>query len=189
MRSLVILATATGLLLSARLAAGKPIPQRLVVRVYNEHGVSRGAVTTAAVTVRSMLKSVAINVVWRDCSPPAAEPSCDRVLSADEVIVRIVVDSQPPASSAALASSLMGQREPACLVTIWADRVLALAAAGEMNPAELLGRVLVHELGHVLIGSAAHSSEGLMRAEWTSDELRRGRRADWRFSAADARRW
>ena len=35
----------------------------------------------------------------------------------------------------------------------------------------LLGRVMAHEIGHILLGTHAHSRTGIMRAVWTDHEL------------------
>ena len=51
-----------------------------------------------------------------------------------------------------------------------------------MEIGDLLGRAMVHEIGHMLIGTPAHSRFGLMRAVWASSELRRGMPLDWVFS-------
>lgn len=50
---------------------------------------------------------------------------------------------------------------------------------------EFLGNVLAHELTHALEGVARHSSEGLMKANWSGrdyDEMARGPLA---FAAVD----
>jgi len=51
----------------------------------------------------------------------------------------------------------------------------------------LLGRVMAHEIGHLLLGIDYHGPVGVMRAEWTDDLLNSGR-DDWRFSMTEAER-
>jgi hypothetical protein len=188
MKRLVILGLAAGLAGSAVAsdAMGGSFTQRIVLRVYYGQVVSSRALEIAAVTVPSMLQDAAIDVAWRDCSSLApADGSCNRPPQADEVIVRIVVAGDGPSSRKALGNTLIIYGQPVCLVTIWGDRIMATARAADMNPGELLGRVIAHELGHVLLGTARHSVNGLMRAEWTEGELRRGRPTDWMFSGAE----
>ena len=71
------------------------------------------------------------------------------------------------------------------LSTVYVTRVEAMARAAGATADVLLGRVIAHELGHLLIGTARHSSTGLMRAEWSVTELRRRRDDDWRFTPTD----
>ena len=37
----------------------------------------------------------------------------------------------------------------------------------------ILGSVIAHEMGHLLLGSSAHAISGIMRARWESAELHR----------------
>jgi hypothetical protein len=39
-------------------------------------------------------------------------------------------------------------------------------------PASVLGHVMTHEIGHLLLGSNAHSHLGIMQARWHRDQLR-----------------
>jgi hypothetical protein len=41
---------------------------------------------------------------------------------------------------------------------------------------------MAHEIGHLLLGSTAHSATGLMREVWTDEELQRNRPEDWVFA-------
>ena len=72
------------------------------------------------------------------------------------------------------------------LGTIYADRVEWLAGAAGSQLAPLLGRAIAHELGHLLMGTSTHGLHGgLMRAEWTREEVRRARPQDWQLAAPD----
>jgi hypothetical protein len=48
---------------------------------------------------------------------------------------------------------------------IIADEVQKRAAVQFTNPGELLGLVMAHEIGHLLLLSKAHSAEGIMQAQ------------------------
>jgi hypothetical protein len=41
----------------------------------------------------------------------------------------------------------------------------------QVSQAQILGYVIAHELGHLLLGSNAHSSLGVMRPHWSRTEL------------------
>jgi hypothetical protein len=55
---------------------------------------------------------------------------------------------------------------------------------GHAETGGLLGRAIAHELGHLLLGTTSHEREGLMRAYWLADEVRRRFTRDWTFSAS-----
>jgi hypothetical protein len=48
--------------------------------------------------------------------------------------------------------------------------------------------VLAHEIGHLLLGTSHHAEHGLMRPNWTDQELRRAIGLEWHFSISEARR-
>jgi predicted Zn-dependent protease len=48
---------------------------------------------------------------------------------------------------------------------IIADEVRNRAALQFTNPGELLGLVMAHEIGHLLLRSKAHSAEGIMQSK------------------------
>ena len=72
------------------------------------------------------------------------------------------------------------------VATVYVDRVNAVAYVGGVDSAILLARAIAHEIGHLLMGTTQHASNGLMRAVWSQAELRRQMAADWQFSKAEA---
>ena len=54
-------------------------------------------------------------------------------------------------------------------ITVYQDR-LASPMQDHNRAAAMLGHVLAHEIGHVLLGHNGHSQEGLMKPYWTSLE-------------------
>lgn len=54
-------------------------------------------------------------------------------------------------------------------VTLYCDRLTPLFEQRELAPA-ILGHILAHEIGHVLMGYNGHTTEGLMKAAWSNDE-------------------
>ena len=56
----------------------------------------------------------------------------------------------------------------------------------EISLAEILGYVMAHELGHLLLGSNAHSPDGIMQAHWESEQLRSVTMGQLRFTPAQA---
>jgi hypothetical protein len=59
---------------------------------------------------------------------------------------------------------------------IIADEVRKRAALQFINPGELLGLVMAHEIGHLLLRSKAHSTEGIMQGELSTNLGHRRRR-------------
>ena len=70
------------------------------------------------------------------------------------------------------------------LATVYADRVRVVAQSAGVDEAELLGRAMAHEVGHLLLGTNGHAAHGLMRASWSSVDLR-GHRVQWFFNGKE----
>ena len=86
-----------------------------------------------------------------------------------------------------LGDSLIDTRLRAgSLATIYVNRVATLAGRCGVDVQTLLARAVAHEIGHLLLGTSAHASSGLMRAAWSQASLRRGRAEDWTFTVRDA---
>jgi hypothetical protein len=78
-----------------------------------------------------------------------------------------------------------GHEDPArnVVATVYAAAAAERARRIGLELTVLIGRVAAHEIGHLLIGTRAHSRDGLMRAAW---DVGRIRPSDWQFSASDA---
>ena len=63
------------------------------------------------------------------------------------------------------------------LATVYVDRVERLARGSNGDLGTLLGRAMAHEIGHLLMGRAAHAVRGLMRPRWTRAEVARNVKA------------
>ena len=72
------------------------------------------------------------------------------------------------------------QARTGSIATVFADRVASTSNRAGANARGVLGRVIAHEIGHLLIGTNHHSARGLMRAIWTDLELRRSIGLEWR---------
>jgi hypothetical protein len=128
---------------------------------------------------------------------PTRAAACGRRLEAGELVLRIVSAqrSGTPRGAASLRASAsmlpLGDAfvdlgtQSGVLATVYVDRVAALGDAAGMNVARLLGYAIAHEIGHLLLGTSAHGTRGLMRPLWSSDELRRGRSGDWMFTETE----
>jgi len=150
----------------------------LMVRIYDGYGVSNDQLATARMTVQAIMKNAGVAVTWQRC--PCLSP-----VSPGELVVRIAA-SVPASTPGSLGFSFVDIGQKAgTLATVFADRVQGLAAIAGVDDGELLGRVMAHEISHLLLGTRDHGSRGLMRGEWRASELVQRRPSDWQLSRAD----
>jgi hypothetical protein len=163
----------------------------IVIRTYDA-GVTTGDLARALDAARTLFEDAGIGVTWVRCDVAFVERSgdaCLAPLAADELAIRFVL--LPPHIAArslvTLGDSLIDtQRRTGSLATIYVNRVTQLASQCGIEISTLLGRALAHEVGHLLLGTPAHASAGLMRSSWSQAALRRGNASDWKFTVQDA---
>ena len=163
---------------------------QVVVRVYDMATTDAAARAAALRAAARAIASAGMTISWRDCSRGGANHPCRTVRDAGDLVVRIM----PVATAAAGSEDVeLGYApiDPAgratVIATVYYDVVQRVAQRTGLNPRELLGRAVAHELGHLLLRAPGHGSSGLMRPLWTDEELIQNRPGDWTFSEADRR--
>jgi hypothetical protein len=175
------------LLMTAGGRANSPVI--LTVRLYNTSGIPSDQLTAARDAADAILRDTGINVTFRLCGQRAGgTDSCDEPLKRSEVVVRII---DAPVFNVTLHPDAYGVTyivkgiNRGWLATVFSDRVRAAAERVGVDAGIVLGRVMAHEVGHLLLGIDYHGSDGVMRAEWPDDTLHHAA-DDWRFSMVEA---
>lgn len=150
----------------------------LVVRIHDAYGVPDDHLARARATAERIMKGAGVAVSWPQC--PCLSP-----VRPDELVIRIAA-AAPTDTPRSLGFSFVdiGQKT-GTLATAFADRVQALATVARVDAGELLGRVIAHELAHLLIGTRDHGIHGLMRGEWRVSELAQPHPSDWMLTSSD----
>jgi hypothetical protein len=159
----------------------------LTVRVYDLGGVESAGLAHALRDARAIFFDAGIASEWHDCTrgSRSAAPVCAGPRHADDLIVRIlrrheIGDGLPKALGASVVESGRG-----VLATVFLDLVEPVARRTGSDEHVLLGRAIAHEVGHLMLGTSAHSTTGLMREIWTDRELGRHDDRDWRFEPGE----
>jgi hypothetical protein len=153
----------------------------LSLRVYNYAHIDRGILSQAENVTGAIFENLGIRLVWSDCpASPAlihAYPNCPTDLGMGDLVLRILPNSMAaklPGSDETLGFAYpCPDNEPACELNVAYQHVDEVVAYG-YRADRVLGYVIAHEIAHALIGPG-HSSEGIMRAQWSRDDLERMR--------------
>lgn len=175
-----------------RLAAQEPSP--LTVRAYNTARIPQAELSVARITAIEILRDTGLAVTFRQCgrggSADGPIDACDETLKSFEVVVRII---DAPAFNATLEPDAYGvtyivnETNRGWLATVFSDRIHTAAARVDVDAGTLIGRVMAHELGHLLLGRDYHGPIGVMQASWSDAMLTRPNDA-WRFTMPEAAR-
>jgi hypothetical protein len=177
------LAAVVGLAVPGAAAGGVRPRLTATVRVYDAYGVARVESQAARTSLQDVFASAGISLTWIDChgGPPDPGP-CAAPLHLNELVVRFVhASSARQGDSFAMGDALVSGGGTGTVLTVYPDEVQRVVGAAH-DAGQLLGRVMAHEIGHLLLGPHAHSRDGLMRPVWSRDEIARDNRLDWRFS-------
>jgi hypothetical protein len=157
-----------------RVAFGQSEPPRINLRVYNGIAISGARMRDAERSVRTVLSAAGLETHWLECRPraqdtPGASSQCDNPIQSDEITVRVLNATGawvtlPPSLG---FSYVNPHTRRGWLATAFADRIDALAGRLHINAGRLLGRTMVHEIGHLLLGTVEHAGTGIMQRQWS----------------------
>ena len=148
-------------------------PLRLVLYVYDYAGVAPDVRAAAAEITRQIYAAIGVDIVWVDRCPVAchiafSREAHDDTTDANLMMLTILPDGMT--SREFPAGVMGGAPERGNVATAYFGRIRAFAFERNVLPATLLGHVVAHEVGHLLLREG-HARQGLMRARWVDNEL------------------
>jgi hypothetical protein len=115
-----------------------------------------------------MLRAVSIEWKWINCTSRVLSESCLSSQLPTDLTIRFLPKALPQASVRALGAA--DSSADYATAFIFYDRILALRTHTHLLP-PMLGRVLAHEITHLLLPQEGHAGVGLMRSQWSADDL------------------
>lgn len=178
---------ASGLVVSFLLGAGSSGAPRssqvtpndgqlqITIGVYDYAHAQPGLPSEAERAATSTLLKAGVETVWLDCSTDdASTPACAKPGDPTHLTLRILSGSMAnrwrPLKDGGFGYSVLGEQMN-CNGWIVYDRVKDFAIRQGLTFERLLGAVIAHELGHLLLGENVHTRAGLMSARWSREEL------------------
>jgi hypothetical protein len=167
------------------LSAGTlPAADQMNISVCNFGEASQRAVTSAETEVSAFFRAAKVSVVWKSCDDlPGTTPPNVRWFV---LRVRDVKPLWLPVTSASLdvmGRAFVGESGEGDIADAYFEAIKDFAGQYRADASTLLGYVIVHELGHLLLGPG-HVPTGVnvMRAKWSPDDLRALKQRWLRFS-------
>ncbi len=152
---------------------------KITISVYNHAEVSPEALATAERRAEQIFRRAGIAAVWAHCRVSEAEAPrdqmCGEPLSPVHLALRILPQSMSANfhfSDTTFGAAMLSPEGTGYYSYVFQDRVEQLARDSHVNRSEILGHVAAHEIGHLLLGSNAHSQMGIMCANWYGRQLR-----------------
>lgn len=185
---------ATLMLLFAQKASAGPDTRqdtiRLKVSVFNDAQVPQSVLRTAQARAEEVFGEAGVSLTWLDCGTPGnwhTELGCLDVAFPSHLSVRLVTGKQT-GSDDIFGQSFLNEHGEGNYANVYLTPLSSAKALEVLGEGDLVGCIVAHELGHLLLGKNSHSSEGLMRAKWEAWELREAARGNLLFTKNEMER-
>jgi hypothetical protein len=144
--------------------AGEANPDpAITVLVYNIAQAPQAVLTEAEHEAGRILGHAGLRAVWLDClDRHAVDRLCHKAREPIDVVLRTLPDHIPNR----FPDTLFGFTTDPVLVSVYYERAIRFAKSDGVEGPIILGCVIAHELGHLLLGSNTHSSSGIMQPRW-----------------------
>jgi hypothetical protein len=143
----------------------------VIVFVYNDARVPGDTLIRAEQQAKNAFSRAGLEITWLDCI--RGTPACNEIGGSNHLILRITPNVARSISDAAFGIAFLGSDETGRNADVFWKRAQEIQENSKVDLALILGSVMAHEIGHLLLGSNAHAVSGIMRAHWEGSELRR----------------
>jgi hypothetical protein len=145
---------------------GLVVAALLTVAVHNNAAVPEATLNAAKVEVERIFAGVGVTIAWVSTVEPVTFG------------IQVTLRRQPGGGPGAMAPSALGttvgeDHRLGGSSFVFYERVLKFAHDRHRAVDVILAYAIAHEMGHVLLPAPAHTPTGLMKAEWTDDDIRR----------------
>jgi hypothetical protein len=159
-------------LMSVRPALGdEPNTFPVAVRIYNYSTAPAADLSYAKAEAARVFERAGLEIRWQDHG-----------ISAVSLVILPREMAEKKAAEEGIPGTVLGRAAAATgRAYAFYDRIVSIAVRRRVDARALLATVVAHELGHVLLGEASHSAEGIMSADL--DPMRSARKG---FTTAQA---
>jgi len=159
------------------------------VLVYNQAHVSPGILSAAEHEAGRILGEAGVRVIWLECPMRSITASpggpCLRPPESTDIMLRVL----PSPIQSYFKADVFGFAISPILASVYYDYAvrLALTEYREFDTRRVLGCVIAHELGHLLLGPNSHTRAGIMQSPWKREQVRQAMMGTLLFTAEQAK--
>jgi hypothetical protein len=171
----LIISLAIFIVCSSGLAQGAA-RREIAVHIYNDAQVAPATLTRAEQEASRIFVDAGLGVAWANC--PCMEGAVlasgrDQGNQPAVLVLHIIDHAAGETSKGDFGLAFLGAGGIGRYGDVFWERVRELQQNSDVNAAAVLGGVIAHEVGHLLLGSNAHAVGGIMLPRWQTAELHR----------------
>lgn len=139
---------------------------QVFVSVLNDAGVDNVTVLSAEKLASWIYGQAGLSIIWKNClaQPELKSERCIQTVDNRHLVLHIVHRSRTLETDI-YGIAFLDEFGSGAYCDVFYDRIAELHHRGRASEATILGIVAAHELGHLLLGSHAHSPVGIMRPQ------------------------
>ena len=172
------------------LASQRPQAAKVMVNVYNEAEVPTRLLVPAIQEATRIFRKAGVDSLWRECQSPKVDPSrlseCEPPPGHTILSLRIVPWSSK-LGKAVFGTAFLSPQGEGTYCDVFYDSVEKLHQDWHVSLSRVLGYTMAHEVGHLLLGTNAHSPIGIMLPSWQKQQLRKIEMGTLLFTPEQAR--
>jgi hypothetical protein len=170
-------------------AQTKPDPE-VKILVYNMAEVPRATLTGAEREASHILSKAGVLLRWFECSAGHSDAEsrdiCLNGWGTLNIGLRILV--KPAALNNRFQGNHLGFAIFPALASVYYDRTVRFVGDDRgLGLPTVLGCLIAHEIGHLLLGPNSHSHQGLMQAQWGERQIHQALGGDLFFTSNQAK--
>jgi hypothetical protein len=165
-------------------------PSAINVLVLDYSDVSPRVLAGAERETSRIFDQAGLRFRWTECAmqgSPGSPSACEGESTPGEIRVRIL----PRRLNYDFKDSVFGFAIAPTYASVYyesAQRLVQTATDSSSNISVILGCLMAHEIGHLLLGSDHHTASGIMQASWDIHQIQRAVRGTLGFSSQQADR-
>jgi hypothetical protein len=159
----------------------------ITIFVYNDAQVRPSQLTEAEHQASLVFREAGIVVEWVSCLGAESGEACHHPPDPNQFVVRIRPEGRTT-SDTVFGVAFLAEDGTGKYSDVFFDRIEDIHRESGASATALLGAVAAHELGHLLLGSHAHSLRGIMSPRWRKEDLRRIGMGSLRFTPEQSSR-
>ena len=166
--------------------ADNSAPPTIMVLIHNHSRAPQSVVDGAEREAGRVFAQAGVRVLWLTCSTGASADESDTCQKKSNDTLRLELLSSGTAKSRGWVCGFAIHPD---LARVLYEDVFNLAKTYEMegSVSRILGGVMAHEIGHLLLGPNAHAGIGVMRSSWSFDEVRQSAMGTLSFTPEQSR--
>jgi hypothetical protein len=160
----------------------------ITVAIYDDLHLSLQILADAQDEAMRIYRKAGVTISWIVCKSSTMEVDlrCQDPPSAVHLNLRIVPHASK-SSDGIFGVAFLSAEGTGAYSNVSYDSVEVLDRDWHVGLARVLGHVMAHEIGHLLLGSNAHSRQGIMCPDWHGGELQLASTGSLLFSEEQAR--